>query len=75
MLCVLVKDVQVFMYNTKNSNRYLLRSGTVHGKLLKDNSLANKIKSLSPQINTENQTTVRIKNSNKRRGFRYHAIL
>ena len=45
----------------QNSNRYLLRSGTVHGKLLEDSSLANKIKSLSPLSNTEDKTTVRIK--------------
>ena len=33
----------------------------MHGKLLEDSSLANKLKSLSPLSNTENKTTVRIK--------------
>ena len=38
-----------------------MKSETVHGKLLEDISLANKIKSISPLSNTEDKTTVRIK--------------
>ena len=45
------------MYNTKNNNRYLWRSGTAHRRLLEDSGLADKIKNLSPLSDTEDKST------------------
>ena len=63
------------MYNTKKNYRYLLRSGTAHRRLLEDSGLADKKKNLSPLSDTEDKSTVYLKNGNKARGFGNHEIL